>query len=133
MPVASTSTLTASGGHPTEAVADAGRVDIDADGLWHVVLGDIQHTARIFSDAGERSIWVSTDRGIHVFTRPLADSSLTPGLEGAEVLAPMPGAVVAGRVDTGDRVDQGDPLVVDEGMKMEHELTAHSASTVPVN
>src|SRR5699024_4858535 len=95
----------ATGGQTMEVVADADRVDSDADGLWRVVLGGVQHTARIFSDAGERTIWVSTDRGIHVFTRPLADSSLTPGLEGAEVLAPMPGAVVAVRVDTGDRVD----------------------------
>ena len=122
----------ATGGQTTEVVADAGRVDIDADGLWHVVLGDIQHTARIFSDAGERSIWVSTDRGIHVFTRPLADSSLTPGLEGAEVLAPMPGAVVAVRVETGDRVEQGDPIVVVEAMKMEHVLTAPAAGVVSV-
>src|SRR5699024_7999307 len=70
----------ATGGQTMEVVADADRVDSDADGLWRVVLGGVQHTARIFSDAGERTIWVSTDRGIHVFTRPLADSSLTPGL-----------------------------------------------------
>src|SRR5699024_300125 len=122
----------ATGGQTMEVVADADRVDSDADGLWRVVLGGVQHTARIFSDAGERTIWVSTDRGIHVFTRPLADSSLTPGLEGAEVLAPMPGAVVAVRVDTGDRVDQGDPIVVVEAMKMEHVLTAPAAGIVSV-
>src|SRR5699024_4105623 len=97
-----------------------------------VVLGGVKHTARIFSDAGERTIWVSTDRGIHVFTRPLAESSLTPGLEGAEVLAPMPGAVVAVRFDTGDRVDQGDPIVVVEAMKMEHVPTAPAAGIVSV-
>ena len=122
----------ATGGQTREVAAEAGGVDIDAGGLWHVVLDGIQYTARIFSDAGERTIWVSTDRGIHVFTRPLADSSLTPGLEGAEVLAPMPGAVVAVRVDTGDRVDQGDPIVVVEAMKMEHVLTAPAAGIVSV-
>src|SRR5699024_11345243 len=115
-----------------EVVADADRVDSDADGLWRVVLGGVQHTARIFSDAGERTIWVSTDRGIHVFTRPLADSSLTPGLEGAEVLAPMPGAAVAVRVATGDRVDQDEPIDVVEEMKMEHVLTAPAAGIVSV-
>src|SRR5699024_11923189 len=56
----------------------------------------------------------------------------SPGLEGAEVLAPMPGAVVAVRVDTGDRVDQGDPIVVVEAMKMEHVLTAPAAGIVSV-
>src|SRR5699024_12646590 len=51
----------ATGGQTMEVVADADRVDSDADGLWRVVLGGVQHTARIFSDAGERTIWVSTD------------------------------------------------------------------------
>lgn len=75
---------------------------------------------------------MSTDTGIHVFTRPLADSSLTPGLEGAEVLAPMPGSVVDIKVETGDAVEQGDPIVIVEAMKMEHVLTAPAAGIVTV-
>ncbi|WP_181274681.1 acetyl-CoA carboxylase biotin carboxylase subunit [Brevibacterium oceani] len=115
-----------------EVIARADSVTIDEDDVWHVAIDGIQHTARIFSDSGDRSIWVSTHEGVHVFTRPLADSSLTPGLEGAEVLAPMPGSVVAVKVETGDRVEQGDPLVVVEAMKMEHVLTAPAAGIVTV-
>lgn len=122
----------AGGGQSREVDVRAGAVDVDADGLWHVTLDGIQHTARIFSDARDRSIWVSTDSGIHVFTRPLADSSLTPGLEGAEVLAPMPGSVVDIKVETGGTVEQGDPIVVVEAMKMEHVLTAPAAGIVNV-
>ncbi|WP_062244777.1 acetyl/propionyl/methylcrotonyl-CoA carboxylase subunit alpha [Brevibacterium epidermidis] len=122
----------AGGGQSREVDVRAGAVDVDADGLWHVTLDGIQHTARIFSDARDRSIWVSTDSGIHVFTRPLADSSLTPGLEGAEVLAPMPGSVVDIKVETGDSVEQGDAIVVVEAMKMEHVLTAPAAGIVNV-
>ncbi len=122
----------ATGGETVDVEARAGAVDVDADGLWHVTLDGIQHTARIFSDARDRSIWVSTDTGIHVFTRPLADSSLTPGLEGAEVLAPMPGSVVDIKVETGAKVEQGDPIVVVEAMKMEHVLTAPAAGIVTV-
>ncbi|WP_205751064.1 acetyl-CoA carboxylase biotin carboxylase subunit [Brevibacterium linens] len=122
----------AAGGRTAEVEARAGAVDVDDDGLWHVTLDGIQHTARIFSDARDRSIWVSTDTGIHVFNRPLADSSLTPGLEGAEVLAPMPGSVVDIKVETGDAVEQGDPIVVVEAMKMEHVLTAPAAGIVTV-
>ena len=126
-------TVTLAGGGQTNEVENrAGAVDVDADGLWHVTLDGIQHTARIFSDARDRSIWVSTDSGIHVFTRPLADSSLTPGLEGAEVLAPMPGSVVDIKVETGDSVEQGDAIVVVEAMKMEHVLTAPAAGIVNV-
>ena len=120
------------GGQANEVEVRTGAVDVDADGLWHVTLDGIQHTARIYSDARDRSIWVSTDSGIHVFTRPLADSSLTPGLEGAEVLAPMPGSVVDIKVETGEAVEQGDPIVVVEAMKMEHVLTAPAAGIVSV-
>ena len=75
-----------------EAVADD--VTVDDSGLWHVRVADTQSTARVFSDARDRSIWVSSDRGVFVFTRTQSDTSLTPGLDGAEVLAPMPGSVV---------------------------------------
>jgi acetyl-CoA/propionyl-CoA carboxylase biotin carboxyl carrier protein len=122
----------ANGGQPLKVEARTGEVEIDGSGLWHVVLDGIQHTARIFSDAAERAIWVCTDNGIHVYNRPLADASLTPGLEGAEVLAPMPGSVVAIRVETGDKVEQGDPIVVVEAMKMEHVLSAPAAGIVSV-
>ncbi len=40
------------------------------------------------------------------------------------LVAPMPGTVVAVRVNSGDRVVQGDPLIVVEAMKMEHSITA---------
>lgn len=122
----------ATGGETVDVETRAGAVEVDADGLWHVTLDGIQHTARIFSDARDRSIWVSTDTGIHVFTRPLADASLTPGLEGAEVLAPMPGSVVDIKVETGDAVEQGAPIIVVEAMKMEHVLTAPAAGIVTV-
>jgi acetyl-CoA/propionyl-CoA carboxylase biotin carboxyl carrier protein len=115
-----------------EVSARAGSVTIDDTGLWHLSIDGIQYTARIFSDAGSRSIWVSSDRGVHAFSRPRADTSLTPGLDGAEVLAPMPGSVVDIKVATGDHVEQGDPIVVVEAMKMEHVLTAPAAGIVTV-
>ena len=121
-----------SGGELAEIEARIGEVTVDDSGLWHVILDGIQHTARVFSDARDRSIWISSDRGIHVFTRPQADTSLTPGLGGAEVLAPMPGSVVAIRVESGDHVDAGDPIVVIEAMKMEHVLTAPATGIVTV-
>lgn len=116
----------------TDVSARASDVTIDDDGLWHLTIDGVQTTARVFSDARDRSIWVSSDRGVFVFTRSQADTSLTPGLDGAEVLAPMPGSVVAVRVESGDHVDQGDPIVVVEAMKMEHVLTAPAAGIVTV-
>ncbi|PCC46382.1 acetyl-CoA carboxylase biotin carboxylase subunit [Brevibacterium aurantiacum] len=121
-----------SGGENVDVEAQVDAVTIDDDGLWHLTIDGVQTTARVFSDARDRSIWVSSDRGVFVFTRSQADTSLTPGLDGAEVLAPMPGSVVAVRVESGDHVDQGDPIVVVEAMKMEHVLTAPAAGIVTV-
>jgi biotin carboxyl carrier protein len=44
--------------------------------------------------------------------------------------APMPGLIVAIRVQPGDRVTAGSPLVVMEAMKMQNELVAESAGVV---
>ncbi|WP_425491308.1 acetyl/propionyl/methylcrotonyl-CoA carboxylase subunit alpha [Chitinivorax tropicus] len=46
------------------------------------------------------------------------------------VLAPMDGAIVDVRVQTGDRVEAGQLLMVLEAMKMEHRLTADCAGIV---
>ncbi|MCB1858047.1 MAG: acetyl/propionyl/methylcrotonyl-CoA carboxylase subunit alpha, partial [Gammaproteobacteria bacterium] len=46
--------------------------------------------------------------------------------ESGGLLAPMPGTVVAIKVATGDRVSQGDTLLVMEAMKMEHNVNAPS-------
>jgi acetyl-CoA/propionyl-CoA carboxylase biotin carboxyl carrier protein len=48
----------------------------------------------------------------------------------AEVVAPMPGAVLAIHVAVGDAVAAGDPLVTLEAMKMEHAATAPRAGRV---
>ncbi len=47
-----------------------------------------------------------------------------------EVVAPMPGAVLAVHVTAGAGVEAGDPLVTLEAMKMEHVVAAPAAGTV---
>ncbi|MCB8911623.1 acetyl/propionyl-CoA carboxylase subunit alpha, partial [Rhodococcus rhodochrous] len=48
----------------------------------------------------------------------------------ADITSPMPGAVIAVSVASGDTVTAGQTLVVVEAMKMEHSLTAPIAGTV---
>lgn len=45
-------------------------------------------------------------------------------------ICPLPGTVIAVHVSVGDRVEAGAVLMVVEAMKMEHKITAPSASTV---
>jgi len=47
-----------------------------------------------------------------------------------ELKAPMPGLVVQICVKEGQKVQEGEPLVVIEAMKMQNELSAQSAGTV---
>ena len=49
---------------------------------------------------------------------------------GENVIAPMPGQVIAVNTAVGDQVQAGDALVVMEAMKMEHSLTAPIAGEV---
>jgi 3-methylcrotonyl-CoA carboxylase alpha subunit len=55
--------------------------------------------------------------------RAVADEAAHPG-------SPLPGRVVAVEVAAGDRVSSGDPLVVIEGMKMEHTVRARAAGRI---
>ncbi len=76
--------------------------------------------------------WVhlaTSDRQVS-FRRIRSAQKLTRHKDGASVLAPMHGALVAVNVQVGDHVNKGDPLVVLEAMKMQHELLALADGTV---
>jgi acetyl-CoA/propionyl-CoA carboxylase biotin carboxyl carrier protein len=52
------------------------------------------------------------------------------GAGAAEILAPMPGAILAVHRGAGDLVEAGDPIVTLEAMKMEHVVAAPAPGTV---
>ncbi|MFI7482099.1 biotin carboxylase N-terminal domain-containing protein [Kocuria sp. M1R5S2] len=64
--------------------------------------------------------------------RTLAALERTAGTAAPELHSPMPGTVVAVPVATGERVGEGEAVVVVEAMKMELRLTAPTAGTVEV-
>lgn len=50
--------------------------------------------------------------------------------EGFPVAAPMPGSILDIKVNIGDRVSEGDVLVLLEAMKMENEVTAPASGVI---
>lgn len=79
----------------------------------------------------DESVYIFTDAGRDEIT--LIDIMAHVGEESAAVgslKSPMPGQVIAFKVDVGDNVKQGEPLAVIEAMKIEHTITAPTDGVV---
>ncbi len=101
-------------------------VDLDGTTLHHV--GGRRHAAYVA--AGRQHVEVAHRGQRWVFARPdvFGDHALQVG--DGTVVAPMPGTVVAVRVNAGDRVEADQVLGVLEAMKMELALKAPFAGAV---
>ena len=97
---------------------------------WRVLRRDRTLAATVFRDRD--TVWIAIDGEIHRCTA--ADDARTGGATGGvhspRVTAPMPGKVLAVRVEVGQEVAAGDPLVVLEAMKMETIVIAAAAARV---
>jgi len=84
----------------------------------------------VFVDVDGRSVTIS--RGAPLDVDRAARSAAGQGAAGAsvELVAPMPGAVVAVHATPGASVEAGDPIVTLEAMKMEHSVAAPFAGIV---
>lgn len=62
--------------------------------------------------------------------QPSAAAAPPAAMQGEKLLAPMPGVVIQTRVEPGDRVKRGQPLLVLEAMKMENEVVSPNDGVV---
>jgi acetyl-CoA/propionyl-CoA carboxylase biotin carboxyl carrier protein len=129
---------------PRRTVVDGAVRLTPLPGSPHAHLLEADGTARVVhlaADPDGDSVWVGED-GFAVelavlsreqqLERALAALERTAGTAAPELHSPMPGTVVAIPAATGDRVAEGQTVVVVEAMKMEHRLTAPTAGTVTV-
>jgi acetyl-CoA/propionyl-CoA carboxylase biotin carboxyl carrier protein len=101
------------------------------DGTTHrIVLADRTVTATVIRDRDVA--WIAIDG--EIYRCAAGDDARTGGAAGAghspQVIAPMPGKVLAVRVEVGQEVASGDPLVVLEAMKMETIVSADATAHV---
>ncbi|RVX42883.1 acetyl-CoA/propionyl-CoA carboxylase biotin carboxyl carrier protein [Nonomuraea polychroma] len=103
----------------------AARIRKDGPGLTVTIGGRTEHYVHVRDG---QTLWLGRDGRAWAFTRHLiGDPGDRPGAAGAGdgvVRSPMPGTVLVVKAQLGERVSEGQPLVIVEAMKMEHTVTA---------
>ena len=110
------------------------RVDASAvlhgDGPIAAILGERKVAATVVAQGDRRHVFVDGKSVVATFIDPLGMTGAEHEEEGAGLIAPMPGKVIALLAAVGASVDKGAPLLVLEAMKMEHTISAPRAGTV---
>ncbi|MGI5288811.1 acetyl/propionyl/methylcrotonyl-CoA carboxylase subunit alpha [Nonomuraea polychroma] len=103
----------------------AARIRKDGPRLTVTIGGRTEHYVHVRDG---QTLWLGRDGRAWAFTRHLiGDPGDRPGAAGAGdgvVRSPMPGTVLVVKAQLGERVSEGQPLVIVEAMKMEHTVTA---------
>jgi 3-methylcrotonyl-CoA carboxylase alpha subunit len=120
-----------------------------ADGAWRVLLDGVEHSVeRAELRGGELSFTLSGQtylmhvhvtpetslvadgHAVHRFTRVEEGAPEAAESAGGELISQMPGKVLALLAAVGERVAQGQALLILEAMKMEHEVCAPADGVV---
>jgi len=113
--------------HARVVVDDAEPVSASAarDGSDLVVRVEGEHRRYRRAEAADGAVWYAREgRVVAVSERPNLLASHAESVDAGPVTSPMPGTVLVVKVDVGDVVKAGTPLLVVEAMKMEHTITA---------
>jgi 3-methylcrotonyl-CoA carboxylase alpha subunit len=125
---------TALAGDAWELELDGARLTASAsfrgDGPIDATLGTRRVAATVVAQGERRHVFVAGRAFVLDFVDPLGVAGAEHEEEGAGLLAPMPGKVIALLAVPGAAVDKGTPLLVLEAMKMEHTISAPRAGTV---
>nr|WP_062333686.1 biotin carboxylase N-terminal domain-containing protein [Herbidospora sakaeratensis] len=89
-------------------------------------------TRRFTSARDGDTLWLHAEGRTYKITRhePIEERSAAAQAGDGAVRSPMPGTVLVVKAAQGDRVTEGQPLLIVEAMKMEHTVTAPIGGTV---
>ncbi|NDJ91577.1 acetyl/propionyl/methylcrotonyl-CoA carboxylase subunit alpha [Mycolicibacter kumamotonensis] len=108
----------------------SGSIDVEG-GRMMVTLAGRRRGYAFAEEDGQ--LWIADERGCwHLREAEVVRVHRGGGPRSAEVLSPMPGSVIAVSVASDSPVQEGEPVVVVEAMKMEHTLTAPISGRVEV-
>jgi 3-methylcrotonyl-CoA carboxylase alpha subunit len=94
-----------------------------------VEIDGLRLTATVIAAGERRHVFLHGHVWLFAAVDPLYQTGVASGGLG-QLVAPMPGKVIALLVQPGDRVEQGAPLLILEAMKMEHTISAPAAGTI---
>ncbi len=103
--------------------------DLHADGRLRMRLDGVYLDAMVLQDGPNRIVVVGEESGSLVVHDPLV-AGMEDELREGSLTAPMPGVVLDVSVRPGDRVSEGDALLVLEAMKMEYTIRAFADGIV---
>ena len=103
---------------------------LHGDGPIAAILGERKVAATVVVQGERRHVFVDGASFVATFIDPLGMTGAEHEEEGAGLMAPMPGKIIALLAAVGATVDKGAPLLVLEAMKMEHTISAPRAGTV---
>ncbi len=103
---------------------------LHGNGPIEAILGERRVAATVVAQGERRHVFVDGKSFVATFVDPLGMIGAEHEEEGAGLMAPMPGKVIAHLAAVGAKVDKGAPLLVLEAMKMEHTISAPRAGTV---
>lgn len=122
--------------HNKETLVDVLQTDTHS---WHVLYKNKTHILHLIEyDKTTKQVKVSINGKIAIFTIKTELDNLLHSLgldkvnthKMQDLKAPMPGLIVDVKVKEGQAVQQGDPLLVLEAMKMENVIKATGSATV---
>jgi biotin carboxyl carrier protein len=112
------------GGRIVVHAASPDTVDLEVDGIRRV------YSVHRVTDRSRTSVFVDGPDGASPLTEVPRFADPGAADRGGSLLAPMPGLVVRVLAEAGTTVAAGQPLVVLEAMKMEHEVAAPAGGVV---